>query len=312
MEKAAKPRRNWLFSGLVISGMLLTLLLGCSAASRPEPVVEQVFVEKMVEAEEVAPRAPAGSEYFEEPALDQAQATDRLIIRTGRISVVVEDTRAARATIEAMVAGMADQGAFVVSGDESGGTGGAQPYITMSIRVPATAFGRTMDRLAEMAVEVTNRNESAQDVTEEYVDLEARLESLEAARLRLLGIIEEARTTKDLLEAEQQLTQREAEIESIKGRMKYLSQSADLSSIWVELQPSILSQPVDDKWRPAETVRRALEALLAGLRGLGDFAIFFTIAVLPWLLLVGLVVLAVVWFVRRRARASRRKQEAEG
>ncbi|MFN2290453.1 MAG: DUF4349 domain-containing protein, partial [Anaerolineae bacterium] len=151
-------------------------------------------------------------------------------------------------------------------------------------------------------VEVTSRNETADDVTEEYVDLEARLESLEAARQRLLDIMAEARSTKDLLEAEQQLTQREAEIESIKGRMQYLEESARLSSISIDLQPDILSQPVSDQWRPASTARRAVETLLDGLRGFGDFAIFFSIAVLPWLVAVGLLVLATVALIRWRTR----------
>jgi hypothetical protein len=310
MDTSAKSSRIRIFAGLAVGGLLAFLLLGCGGvASAPEDVVEQVAVERVVrEAEEVgfaeAPmlQATAAPLEYDQSASESGGTTERLIIRTGRIAMIVEDTRATRAAIEVLVAGLADQGAFVVSGDEYGGRGGTQPHISMSIRVPAAYFGETMDRLADMALEVTNRNESAQDVTEEYVDLEARLESLEAARQRLLEIMEEARSTKDLLEAEQQLTQREAEIESIKGRMKYLSQSAQLSSISIELEPYILSQPVDDKWRPAETVRRAIEALLSGLRAFGDFVIFFSIAILPWLILVVLVIWVVVWFVRRRVR----------
>jgi hypothetical protein len=233
-----------------------------------------------------------------------AQPAERLIIRNGSITMVVEDTRGAQESIEAMVAAMAGDGAFVVSVNEFGATEGEQPQISMSIRVPASRFDEAMARLAELGVEVKNRNESAQDVTEEYVDLEARLESLEAARQRLLEIMNEARTTEDLLQAEQQLTQREAEIESLKGRMQYLSQSAKLASISIELLPYLLNQPVGDEWRPRETARRAVEALLDGLRALGDIAIVFAIAILPWLLVVGLVLYAIVRLIRRRSRAK--------
>jgi hypothetical protein len=298
--------------------MFSLLIMGCGGvASAPEPAMDQVAVrEVFVESEEAAYEAPAmpqgtAAPYLAKDSGDSASVTERMIIRSGRVAMIVEDTRAARSAIEAMVAEMAPEGAFIVSGDEYGGTGGAQPHISMSIRVPASQFARTMDRLADMAIDVTNRNESAQDVTEEYVDLEARLESLEAARQRLLEIMEESRSTKDLLEAEQQLTQREAEIESIKGRMKYLSQSALLSSIWIELEPHILSQPVDDTWRPAETVRRAVQALLSGLRGFAEFLIFFAIAILPWLLLILLVVGVLVWFVRRRSRSKKPKDKEE-
>jgi hypothetical protein len=308
----------------IIGGLVAVLVLACvaavilfgsltrygadnadQAASYPErsgvaPAAMEVAVDRAMEAPPAEPRAYGGA--------GSAYAAERLIIRSGNVSLVVTDTRAALATIEGIVQGMAAEGAFVVSADEVGGEDGSQPRITVSIRIPASRFDETMDRLAALAVSVANRSESSQDVTEEYVDLEARVESLETARQRLLEIMEEARSTKDLLEAEQQLTQREAEIESLKGRKQYLEQSARLSNIWIELQPYLLSQPVGDEWRPAETVRRAVEALLDGLRGFGDFLIVFAIAVLPWLAALGLVVFLVVRLVRWRARVRRARQ----
>ena len=224
---------------------------------------------------------------------------ERLIIRNGQLVLTVEDTRATQQSIEQMVAEMAGEGAFVVSSSERVGPDQNSPYISLHIRIPVTRFDEVIDRLAAMAVEVRDRNETAQDVTEEYVDLQARLESLEAARQRLLEIMQDAQTTEDLLLAEQQLTQREAEIESIKGRLQYLAQSAQLSSITIELWPYLLSQPLDTRWRPAETAREAFETLVNGLRSFGDFVIFVTIAVLPWLALGGLVVYAAVRLVRR-------------
>jgi hypothetical protein len=269
-------------------------------------------VERAVGAEMEEAGAPPAPQSAGANDTGSVQVEERLIVRTGNITMAVGDTRAAKSTIEAMVAEMAGQGAFVVSSQEYGAGEEGSPTIQISLRVPATRFDEAMDRLAALAERVTNRSESADDVTEEYVDLEARLESLEAARQRLLGIMEEARSTKDLLEAEQQLTQREAEIESLKGRKQYLEQSARLSSIWVELQPYILSQPVGDRWRPAESVRRAFESLVDGLRGFGDFVIFFAIAVLPWLVLLALVAFVVVRLVIWRSRARRRRRAAAG
>jgi hypothetical protein len=241
-------------------------------------------------------------------AAGPSQPAERLILRNGSIWLVVDDPRAAQQTIEAMVAAMATEGAYIVSSSEQGGTGDAPPSVEMSLRVPTARFDETMDRLAGLAVRVLNRDEASQDVTEEYVDLEARLEAMETARQRLLEIMGSAGTTKDLLQAEEQLTQREAEIESLEGRRQYLSQAARLASITVELQPSILSQPVGEGWHPAESVRRAFDALVAALRGFGDFLIFFAIAVLPWLLGLAVVIYVVVRLVLWRVRA---RQEAQ-
>jgi hypothetical protein len=240
------------------------------------------------------------------------QPIDHLIIRNGNITVAVDDTVAARKNIEDMVAGMIGDGAFVVSVNERGSGSASDPYIDMSIRVPAARFDDVMSQIAGMAVEGTipTQSQSAADVTNQYVDLDARLETLEAARRRLLEIISEAQDAEDLLYAEQQLTQREAEIASIKGQMQYLSQSAELSSISISLQPYILSQPVDNHWRPAETVRRAWEDLLESLRDFGDFAITFGIVILPWLVAAGLVIYGIARFVVLRVRKGREIQKS--
>jgi hypothetical protein len=329
LEKKMKSRAAFLIVPLVI--LLALTACGGGRAAAPEPMAGEVFFDEAMaypEAEEKAAEmappmepalAEAGSRGVDTSTVDvgvqqeqQQQQIERLIIRNGNITVQAEDTRAAQEKIEGMIAGMASEGAFVVSREEYGGSDVRSPYISMNVRVPVGRFDEAMDFIAGLAAGGTTptRSESGQDVTAEYVDLEARLESLEAARQRLLEIMNNSQTTEDLLLAEQQLTQREAEIESIKGRMQYLSQSAQLSSIYIELQPYILSQPVDARWRPAETVREALEALVHGSRGFADFMIFFIIAVLPWLVLFGLVIYGIVRFVLWRVRVGREKRAA--
>ncbi len=227
-------------------------------------------------------------------------ATQRLIIREGNISVVVEKTRQTANDIEAIVNGLADKGAYVITASESGRGEDKEPYINIVIRVPVEDFDRVMDQIAAMGIEVTDRNETAQDVTEEYVDLEGRVEALEVAKQRLQEIMLDADTTEDLLMAEQQLTMREAELESLQGRMNYLAQSAQLSRININLQPYELSEPIETGWKPAETFRSAVENLIDSLQGFADFMIVFTIAVLPWFVFFGLIIWGVVALVRKR------------
>ncbi len=302
---------------VLISGCAPALGVSGSASRAEEPMAEPAASEEgfYVESEQIA--MDQAGEMAAQPTAAAAaapgmppQQIERLIIRNGSITVTVEDTREAKRAIVQMVNEMAGEGAYVVSSNEYGGGADVSPYISMTIRVPAARFTEAMDRTAALAVEGTipARSESGQDVTEEYVDLQARLESLEAARDRLLNIMANAQSTEELLQAEAQLTQREAEIESIKGRMQYLEQSAALSSINIELQPYILSQPVDTRWRPAETVREALDSLLRSLRGAGDFLIFVTIFCGPWLLVIVPVGYGIFRGIRglvRRRRARR-------
>lgn len=269
---------------------------------------------------EEAPAAPAEPQFDSDAVgrgstgnvVGQNQAVERLIIRTGNITVSVDDTREAAEAIEERVSSMAGDGAFVVSTNIYGGSTPASPQISMQIRVPSGRFDETMDWLADLAAEGTTptMSQSGQDVTEEYVDLAARLESLEAARLRLLEIMENSQTTEELLQAEAQLTQREAEIESIKGRMQYLEQSADLSSISITLYPYILGQPVDTRWRPAETIREAFEALIESLQAVGDTLIFLVVFCGPYLLVIIPVLYFLFRFIRSQIRKRRERRAA--
>ena len=261
--------------------------------------------------------APPRDVIMDDKALDTADTAtasanggavvERLIIREGTISIYAEKTRQTRDDIEGLVQTFVEEGAYVISASESSRGEGKEPRISMAIRVPVDQFDFVMDAIAEMAVEVINSDENAQDVTEEYVDLEGRIDALETARDRLMEIMSGAEFTEDLLMAEEQLTMREAELESLYGRLNYLSESARLSRIYIDLQPYELYEPIDTSWKPAQTFRNAVEDLIDGMQGFADFMIRFGIVVLPWVVFFGLIIWGVVALVRGR----RRKKEVE-
>jgi len=234
--------------------------------------------------------------------------TQHIIIRDGYISMSVKDTPVSKQAIEGIVQELAAEGAFIVSSQETGRADSSMPTINMTIRVPAERFDQVMDRLAGLADQVLTRRESAEDVTEEYVDVQARLEAMKAARERLLKLMEQAASVEELLQAENQLTQREAEIESLQGRLDYLTQSAKMSKIEINLQPSSLSQPLGIQWRPGETVQKAWRGLVKSAQGAINLLIYFGIVILPWLLVLGALALGVRRVIRRyrerRARQS--------
>lgn len=305
-----KLPRVLLVSGILIVAVLLSAC-GGAASMAPEEVYYVEDEGRAVGGVAPAPQAEfdyAEEEAAEEPAgiADVATANDaqiqRVIIRTGYISIQTENPFDTREAIEQLVAQYAGDGAFIVNINQSGSA--SSPYINMQIRVPSEYFDTVMDDVSGMAAEETTpqRSENAQDVTEEFYDLENRIETLEAARERLLDLMENANTTEDLLLAEQQLTDREAEINSLQGRQNYLEQSARLSSINIDISRYILSTPVDTSWRPLETVREAFDSLLRSLRGFADFLIFFAISGLPWLIAFGLVIYGAVRFVIRQVR----------
>jgi hypothetical protein len=274
---------------------------------------EMIFYEDEVASGEAYVEAPMAVEALDDASIASSNGpliTERLIIREGNITIAVENTLDVRDKIDDIIAELAADGAYVVTSSESGRGDNRQPYINMTIRVPVQSFSVVMDQIAEMGVRVDERWENAQDVTDEYVDLEGRIEALEISIDRLHDLMRDAAFTEDLLYAEEQLSRREAELEGLKGRLNYLAQSAALSRINIGISPYELSEPIDTSWKPSETFRRAVENLVYSLQGFADFLIIFLISVAPWLVLLGLFIWGVVAIVRRR-RAKKKAARGE-
>ncbi len=247
---------------MVITGLLLvvTLLLPVSCApvrtESEEPAVERVPTPPVIikEPAPIAPMAPlpppplaykdAGAEALpsmEEEAVvamtdvDQSWATERMIVRTGDMSLVVEDIPIAIDQITKLAEGI---GGYVVSSrmwemrERLVGT--------IAIRVPAEDFTEVMETLRELAVDVTSESTSSRDVTEEYVDLTAKLNNLEATEEQLLRLMEKAETVKDILDVQRELSRTRGEIEQTKGRMQYLERTSATSLIDVRLEQAKL------------------------------------------------------------------------
>ncbi|MCC6605516.1 MAG: DUF4349 domain-containing protein [Anaerolineae bacterium] len=233
---------------------------------------------------------------------------ERLIIRTANMSLVVTDTDEAMDTISRMAE---ENGGWVVNSsvfqyNETAKTG------NITIRVPSAGFNSAMEALRNMAVEVQQESTSGQDVTEEFVDLSARLENLEATAERVRAFLDEAETVEEALAVNQELSRLESEIEAMKGRLQYLSQSASFSTITVDLTPDIVAQPIEPtNWRPAVVFRNAVDSLVEALQDVAEFGIWFVIYLLPLLLVVGIPLWLVVRFVLKRWRRRRNPVVAE-
>ena len=160
---------------------------------------------------------------------------DRMIVRSGQMSIVVEDV----ATAIDRITELADniQG-YVVSSNSW--RDGERLRGTIAVRVPASEFTNIMTKITNIAVEVTSQTTSSQDVTEEYVDLTAKLNNLEATEQQLLKIMEKAEKVEDILVVQRELTNTRQQIEQTKGRMQYLEQTSATSLIEVNLEQSKL------------------------------------------------------------------------
>lgn len=278
--------------------LVLGLLVGCADAQQMEMASEPAWGADQVEfvtseTMGLAPAPPAQQVADQVPV-----AQERLIIRTGQMSVVVLDTEVALAEITLLAEAT---GGWVVSSNvyqfnERGKRG------SITVRVPAEQFDEMVAGVKETAVATTRESTESQDVTEEYVDLSARLNNLQATADRVRAFLDEAQNVEEALEVNRSLSQLEEQIEVIQGRINYLSQSAAYSTLTIDITPDALSQPLAvGGWEPQGTARTAIEALVVALQGVVNLAIWALLFLLP----LGLLIVVPFWLLIRTIRRRR-------
>ncbi|HIE38963.1 MAG TPA: DUF4349 domain-containing protein [Anaerolineales bacterium] len=298
-------KRN-LWIGILV-GMLALTVGGCApgrqAAFAPEALmpVATVAVE-LPPAEEEARMVSLSSAGADMAAVASATTTERLVIHTADLDLIVPDTEQAIEQIQDLAE---ELGGYVVSLNTYQYQEGLQGSVTL--RVPAESFDTALQRLKDMATTVRRESLSGQDVTEEYVDLESRLRHLRAKEEQLLEFLDRAEDTEAVLAVYEQLSYTQQEIEQVTGRMQYLENQAALATITVDLIPDALAQPLEvGGWNLPGTIRNAVETLLDVLEFSVKAVIYLVIVILPTLLIIALPIVGLVflirWLVRRRRR----------
>ncbi len=256
-------------------------------------VLQMLNTTQLQRSGDFAPSAGAPTIMKEElvrSAAEPMQATEtieRKIIQTGFISVEVKNFQSASREVERIAA---EAGGFV-SSSNSFVTEDGQRRGTIAIRVPKDKFKVAMEKLEKIG-DVKSKSVTGEDVTEEFIDLEARLGNLERQEKRLLDILEKATTVEDILKVEAQLERVRGEIERITGRLTFLENRIDLSTITVDLfEP----EPITQSFGIRDALSSAFEGFVATINGI----IIATGTLLP------LAVLALVAFGVYRAAKKR-------
>ncbi len=238
-------RKIMLIMGLLLAAVMLAVVSCAPSATVTTPTAPTT--------PSIAPRPPTGEGFYNGSAPEPAPAppvvitiptsgdsagslTERMIVRTGDISLVVTDVPVVIDQITVMAKGFEG---YVVSSNVW--KANERLVGTITIRVPAGSFDAAMKALRGLAVEVNSETSSSQDVTEEYTDLSAKLRNLEATEAQLLKILEKAEKVEEILNVQRELSNTRGQIEQTKARMQYLERTSATSLITVHLSQSGLS-----------------------------------------------------------------------
>ncbi len=190
----------------------------------------------------------------------------------------------------------ADLGGDMLTMIQSGEADSRSARLTM--RVPAPRFEEALERLRKLDAEFVGSTIDTKDVTEQFVDLKARLSSKQREETQYQAVLSQARTVEDTLKVTQALAKVRTEIEQLQGQLNSLTGRIDYSRISVDIT-NVADITTASSWQPARTAAEALVALVSLLKSLGDLVI--------WAVIVGWVpALIVLAFIRLRSLYRRR------
>ena len=228
----------------------LLLLAGCSSAGdssrsvQPNQVGTSTTGKDIAAANGRANESQPNSPTMQPVSLHQvdqaqsiAEAMDRKIIRNADLGIEVSAPTEAQQKVSSIAETL---GGFVVTSESKlrpSGDGAKQDVeVSLIVRVPALQFKTAVEQILGLGTRVIQNKVTGEDVTEEFIDLEARVKTQKALEEQFLEIMKRASKIADALEVQRQIAEVRTEIEKLEGRKRLLGNRASLSTITVSLQ----------------------------------------------------------------------------
>ena len=201
----------------VLSFVFLSILAACTNnPEQPEAAVQM----------DAAQEAAANPQ--EPDPIDVNQITDRKIIKEGNVRF---ETSSAEETRQLIAETVAETNAYL-SGEQVNDYGERKEH-QVTVRMPAEKFDYFLEKISASADNLESKNVSAKDVTEEYVDIEARIKTKKELEARYAQLLQRAAKVSEILEIEKQMGDLRGEIESIEGRLRYLKSQVAFSTLTI-------------------------------------------------------------------------------
>jgi hypothetical protein len=226
-------------------------------------------------------------------------APNRDLILTANVSMRSNDPWATADTARSLAQGL---GGSVLSLSQSGS--GAQRNANLTVRVPSNRFDDFVAGLKKLDGEVLTSNVDAKDVTDQLVDLDARITALKAEEARYIQLFASAKTVDEMLKVQMALSQLRVQIEQLAAQQKTTQGRVDFSTVTLAVAPIANPIPTEPlaKWDPSRTFSTAATALAALFRVIADITIW--LLVFGWIPIVALAIAFAASRSRRRMPAA--------
>lgn len=222
---------------------------------------------------------------------EDSQSSKQKIIKTGILEFETPDLDKTYAAIQSYV----KQNKGYIQRDHSG-KGYDRVYREMQIRIPSENFQQVVDGISKNVDYFDTKTISSRDVTEEFIDLSARLKAKRELEKRYLQLLDKAKNVKEILEIERELSKIREDIESKQGRLEYLQSQVSYSTLNINFYKSVKESGITTSYG-----QKVGNALKSGWYGISAF--FLGILTIWPLVLGGIIA---VFFVRRWLKKSKK------
>jgi len=180
---------------------------------------------------------------------------------------------------------------------DNSGKGYRREYIRMTVRVPSEKFDAFLEGISEGVSYFDQKDISQKDVTEEFVDINARLKAKRKLESRYLELLQKAKNVKEMLEIERNLSVIREEIEAKEGRLKFLQNKVSLSTFNIEFYKA--SEVKSETISYGQKITNALKG------GWNGISVFFLGILYLWPFIILLFIL--IYLIRRYLKRRKNK-----
>ena len=180
-----------------------------------------------------------------------------------------------------------------------GGLDFGQPYANIRIRVLSSNLDSAIKEFKKLSTKIISENVYTNDVTEEFIDTEARLKIMKSTEDRFNSLLLKSETVEEIIQVEKELMRIRGDIESLEGRLNYLSKTTDTSEINLNLNEQI---PITgESWKINDSFTSALQNLSSFAKWLADFIINI-IVFIPAIIVIALIIIFLRKLIKNRKK----------
>lgn len=220
----------------------------------------------------------------------------RMVIYNANMDVTVQNFNKTRSQIQTLVL---QSGGYIVNSSFSKTDTGKQTG-NITVRIPEQAFHSFMNQVDQIAEDVKQSHVQGQDVTKQYVDLNARLNAKMEVKDRLDSYLKKAKDTSDLLKISNQLADVQQQIEQLKGQIHYLQNHSALATISISMTETSKGIPNQGDLNTWGKIHQSFVASLNLLINIVSELVIFFVGYSPILIILLIIAFLIFWYYRRR------------